>query len=173
MLRLCTDERIGMFAGQRTRFTSAAPSRLGLSSGPIGSLFESERHTMVGYTAMQVSHHEIAPNIMVVTITGPVMRGPESEQITTLVSDLLHQAKCTLIFDLAGVTKIDSTGIGRFISSYHQVAAAGGEIRMAGARSTVFQAFHVCRLDTVFRFYPNVNEACQAGSLPCRTQTAS
>jgi anti-anti-sigma factor len=128
---------------------------------------------MVGYTSMQVSHHEIAPDIIIVSITGPVMRGPESEQITTLVSDLLHQTKRIIIFDLAGVTKIDSTGIGRFISSYNELAAAGGEMRIAGARGFVFQAFHVCRLDTVFRFYPSVDEACQAGPLPCRTQTAS
>jgi anti-anti-sigma factor len=128
---------------------------------------------MVGFTSMQVSHHEIAPNIIVITIAGQVMRGPESEQITILVSDLLRQAKRTIIFDLAGVTKIDSTGIGRFISSYNQIVAADGAMRMAGARNFVFQAFHVCRLDTVFRFYPSVDEACQAGQLPCRTQTAS
>ena len=67
-----------------------------------------------------------------------------------------------IIFNIADVTKIDSTGIGRFISSYNQVAAAGGEMRMAGAPRFVFQAFHVCRLDTVFRFYPTVDEACKA-----------
>jgi anti-anti-sigma factor len=118
---------------------------------------------MVGFTSMQVSHHEIAPDLVVVTIAGPVMRGPESEQITILVSDLLCKTKRTIIFDLAGVTKIDSTGIGHFISSYNQVAAVGREMRIAGARSFIFQAFHVCQLDTVFRFYPSVDEACQAG----------
>jgi stage II sporulation protein AA (anti-sigma F factor antagonist) len=112
---------------------------------------------------MQISHHEIAPGLVLVTIVGPVMRGSESERITILVSDLLREAKRTIIFDLSGVTKIDSTGIGRFISSYNQVTAAGGEIRIAGARGFVFQAFHVCRLDTVFRFYPSVDEACQVG----------
>ena len=50
--------------------------------------------------------------------------GRESEQITTLVNDLLSQAKRTIIFNIAGITKIDSTGMGRFISSYNQVAAA-------------------------------------------------
>jgi anti-anti-sigma factor len=122
---------------------------------------------------MQVNHHEIASDIVVVTITGPIMRGPESEQIPALVSDLLHQAKRTFVFDLAGVAKIDSTGIGHFISSYHQIAAAGGDMRIAGARSVVFQAFHVCRLDTVFRFYLSVEEACQAEPLLRRTKTTS
>jgi anti-sigma B factor antagonist len=111
---------------------------------------------------MEISHKEIAPHTIAVTIAGKVMMGPESEQITALVNDLLGEAKRIIIFDLAGITKIDSTGIGRFISSYNQAAAAGGEIRMAGAPRFVFQAFHVSRLDTVFRFYPTLEEACKA-----------
>jgi anti-sigma B factor antagonist len=111
---------------------------------------------------MEISHQKIAPDMVVITVAGQVMMGPESEQITTLVNDLLGQAKRIIIFNIAGITKIDSTGMGRFISSYNQVAAAGGEMRMAGAPRFVFQAFHVCRLDTVFRFYASLEEACQA-----------
>ncbi len=118
--------------------------------------------TMVGFTLIEISHYEIAPDAVVIKIGGKVMMGPESEQITTLVDDLLKQGKRTLIFDIAGVTRIDSTGMGRFISSYNQVAAKGGEIRMAAAPRFVFQAFHVCRLDTVFRFYATVDDARQA-----------
>jgi anti-anti-sigma factor len=111
---------------------------------------------------MEIGHHGAAPDMAVITIAGKVMMGPESEQITTLVSDLLREAKRVIIFNVAGVTKIDSTGIGRFISSYNQVAAAGGEMRIAEAAGFVFQAFHVCRLDTVFRFYATVDQACKA-----------
>lgn len=100
--------------------------------------------------------------MVVAEIAGQVMMGPESEQITTLVSDLLRDGKRTIIFNIADLTRIDSTGIGRFISSYNQVAAAGGEMRIAGAPRFVFRAFHVCRLDTVFRFYPTVDEAWKA-----------
>jgi anti-anti-sigma factor len=117
---------------------------------------------MVGFTSMEISRRDAAPDMVVVTIAGKVMMGPESEQITTLVSDLLHEAKRVIVFDIADVTKIDSTGIGRFISSYNQVAAAGGQMRMAGAPRYIFQAFHICRLDTVFRFFPTVEEACKA-----------
>lgn len=79
----------------------------------------------------------------------------------SLVEDLLREGKRTIIFNIASVTRIDSTGIGRFISSYHKIAAAGGEMRMAGATGTLFQAFHVSLLDTVFRFYPDVEAACK------------
>jgi anti-anti-sigma factor len=120
------------------------------------------RHTIVVFTSMEINYADAGSDTAVVSVAGEVMIGPESEQITTLVSDLLRKAKRVIIFDVAGVTKIDSTGIGRFISSYNQVAAAGGEIRMAAAAGVVFKAFRACRLDTVFRFYPTVDEACKA-----------
>ena len=118
---------------------------------------------MVGFTSMEISHSEIAPGMVVIRVAGKVMMGAESEQITTLVSDLLKQSKRIIIFDLSGITAIDSTGIGRFISSFNQIAAASGQMRMAAAPGLVSRVFHVCRLDTVFRFYPTVEDATKAG----------
>jgi len=111
---------------------------------------------------MEISHRAAGVDTVVVTIAGRVMMGHESEQITTLVSELLSAGNRVIVFDLSAVTKIDSTGIGRFIASYNQIAAGGGEMRMAKAGTFVLQAFHVCRLDTVFRFYASVDEACKA-----------
>ena len=73
----------------------------------------------------------------------------------------LRKGKRTIVFDLSGVTVIDSTGIGRFIAAYNKIAAADGEMRMAGATGHLFQAFHVSLLDQVFPFYPTVDEAAQ------------
>ena len=111
---------------------------------------------------MDLTHNEMTPGTVVVTVSGKVRLGAESEQIVTLVDDLLGQGKRTIVFDVAGVTSIDSTGIGRFIASYNKVSAAGGQMRMAGATGALFQAFHVSLLDRVFKFYPTVEEACKA-----------
>ncbi len=111
---------------------------------------------------MEITHNEIAPGTVVVALNGKLMMGPESEKIVTLVDDLVKQGKRKLIFDLSGVTAIDSTGIGRFISSYNKLGAAGGDLKMAGATGHVFQTFHVSMLDTVFAFYPTVEEAAAA-----------
>lgn len=117
---------------------------------------------MVGLTSMEISQNEIAPGMVIIKLAGRVMMGSESEQITTLVSDLLKESKRIIIFDLADITAIDSTGIGRFISSYNQIAAGNGQMRMAAAPGFITRVFRVCRLDTVFRFYPTVEDACQA-----------
>ena len=84
---------------------------------------------------MEISHKEVTPGVVVVAITGRVMMGAESEQILGLLDGLLRDGKRTIIFDIAGITHIDSTGIGRFISSYHKISAAGGDMRMATSAS--------------------------------------
>lgn len=113
-------------------------------------------------TSMEITHRDIAPGTVVVSISGKVMWGDESERIVALVQDLLRDGRRTIVFDIAGVSRIDSTGIGRFISCYRDITAAGGEMRIAGAAGYLFQAFHICRLDTVFRFFPDLDEALKA-----------
>jgi anti-sigma B factor antagonist len=109
--------------------------------------------------AMEISHQEIAAGLAEVTLGGKIMLGLESEQIVTLVDVLLRQGRRTIIFDLSRVTAIDSTGVGRFIWSYNKIAAAGGDMRMAGATGHVLQTFRVSLLDTVFSFYDSVEAA--------------
>ncbi len=108
---------------------------------------------------MEISHKDAGPNAAVVTLIGRVMMGPLSEQIVEVVEGLLREGKRLIVFDLSGVTSIDSTGIGRFISSFNKIAASGGEMRMAGATGHLFDAFHVSLLDTVFPFYESVEAA--------------
>jgi anti-sigma B factor antagonist len=111
---------------------------------------------------MEMSHTEVAPGVVAVTLTGKLMMGQESERIVTLVDELMRAGKRIVIFDMAGVAAIDSTGVGRFISTYNKLAAVGGEMRMAGATGHVFQTFHVSLLDKVFRFFPTVDDAAKA-----------
>jgi anti-sigma B factor antagonist len=110
---------------------------------------------------LEISHSELAPGVEVVTLAGKMMMGTVSDQVVTLTTELLGAGKRTIVFDLAGVTALDSTGIGQFISSFNKIMAAGGEMRMAGASGHVFQTFHVSLLDRVFAFYPTAEEAAR------------
>jgi len=87
------------------------------------------------------------------------MRGPESAQIESLTAGLLERGYRRLIFDLSAVKRIDSTGIGRFISALNSVQQAGADLRMASGPGYVRDCFRVTRLDTIFRFYPDVETA--------------
>jgi anti-anti-sigma factor len=109
---------------------------------------------------LEIVQTDVAPDKVIMALNGKIMMGEESEKIISRVEEALAQGKRTIIFDLSGVTHIDSTGIGRFISSYNRITAAGGEMFMAGAKGHIFDTFHVSMLDTVFRFCEDVAAAC-------------
>ena len=110
---------------------------------------------------MPLEHQDWQSETSVITLRGALILGPECAQMATLVPELLRNGRKNLVFDLSGVTHIDSTGIGGFIDAYSRVGQAGGEMRLAGASGMVRDSFRVTRLDTVFRFYPTVEAACQ------------
>jgi anti-anti-sigma factor len=111
---------------------------------------------------IEISHTEVEPATAVVTLTGKLMVGAQSSQIVNLVDDLMRRGKRIIVFDLSGITAIDSTGIGHFIYTYNKLAGAGGDMRMAGATGHVLATFRVSLLDKVFRFFPGVDEALKA-----------
>lgn len=108
---------------------------------------------------MELDHREIGNGIVVIAVTGRVMLGVESQRIETLTKDLLAKGHRKLVFDMSGITRIDSTGIGQFISALNHVMRAGGTMHMAGAEGPIREGFRVTRLDTVFRFFGTVEEA--------------
>lgn len=99
--------------------------------------------------------------MVVIALEGKMMIGSGTEQITSLVEELLRQGVRIIIFDLSAVTVLDSTGVGQFISSFNKIMAVGGEMRMAGASANAFRTFRVSMLDKMFRFFPNADEAAK------------
>lgn len=108
---------------------------------------------------MTIDHDDAVSELSVITPSGGVTLGQKSEQIEELVERMLAKGKKIIVFDLSGITKIDSTGIGRFISSYNKIRSVGGEMRMAGATDHLSKVFRITRLDSVFPFYASVADA--------------
>jgi anti-sigma B factor antagonist len=110
---------------------------------------------------MEISHREAEAGAAIVTLDGKVMLGAGTERISGLVEELLRGGARTIVFDLAGVTALDSTGMGQFIASFNRIMEAGGEMRMAGAHGHVFETFRVSLLDKMFPFYASAEEAAR------------
>ena len=108
---------------------------------------------------MEIALQEVAPGTVVITLAGKLMLGAEGDRIVSMVEERLAAGDRKFVFDLSGVTVIDSTGIGRFIASFNKIMAAGGQMRMAGATGHVMQSFRVSLLDKVFSFYPSLQQA--------------
>lgn len=112
--------------------------------------------------SMTISHRELNSVVTAIALSGRVTLGQKPEQIIALVERLLDQTKRTIVFDLASVTAIDSTGIGSLIASRRKILAVGGEMRISGATGHLSAVFHVTRLDTIFQLYPTLEDAARS-----------
>jgi len=109
----------------------------------------------------EVSHKEIAPGTVVVSLSGKLMIGSASGEVAALVDGLLRGGTRKIILDLSEVPNIDSTWIGQIISVYGKIDAAHATMRIAGAKGHVFQSFHLSQLDTIFDFRDSVDDAAR------------
>jgi anti-sigma B factor antagonist len=102
--------------------------------------------------------------LAVVHAAGRLMLGPEGAELENVVRSLLAKGTRRFILDFGELTHIDSTGIGRCISSLNMIMQAGGKLAITGAAGQVRDGFRVTRLDRVFRFADDLDAARAAVS---------
>ena len=109
--------------------------------------------------SLKIERTEPIPGVLLFAATGAILLGTESQCIEDLVKDGLGMGKRAFLFDLTAVTKIDSTGIGRFISAYNMILKQAGELRIICGPGLVLKSFQVTRLDSVFQIFPSLGDA--------------
>jgi len=102
--------------------------------------------------SVTIEHREQSPQTALITVNGRLLLGPGCQEMERLIGGLLEQGYRHLTIDVAGVTHIDSTGMGRFIDAHNKLQPLGGSVHVVGAKGAVRDMFRVTRLDTIFRF---------------------
>lgn len=111
-------------------------------------------------TMLEIQTRHLPPDIVVLEITGRITIGRECKQLESATDSLVREKqKKKIIFDLSGVTHIDSTGIAIIVKSAGQVKQAGGELRLAGANKHIEQVLKVTSVDKLVAWNPTVTEA--------------
>ncbi|MGA7079992.1 MAG: STAS domain-containing protein [Terriglobales bacterium] len=98
---------------------------------------------------LEIQTKQLAPDIVVLEIAGKITLGRESKQLEWAVESLLGEGRKKVIFDIAGVTNVDSTGIGIIVMSSGKLKKAGGELRVAGATAHVEEVMKMTNVDQI------------------------
>jgi anti-anti-sigma factor len=72
---------------------------------------------------------------------------------------LVEEGKTKILLNLAGVTHIDSTGLGELISSYVTVSNKGGQIKLVHLTERLKDIMTITKLSTVFDVYESEPDA--------------
>ena len=108
---------------------------------------------------LDIQSKELQPDIVVLEMTGRITMGNDCRQIEWTTKKILAENKKKMIFDLTGVTHIDSTGIGIIVMVAGQMKKAGGELRVAGANDHVEGLLRMTAVDQIVRLHPTTAAA--------------
>ena len=101
-------------------------------------------------------------DVAVLEMKGKVMGGPDF----TLFNDELHQLVDEgikkFVFDLSGVTWMNSSGLGILISGLTTIRNNGGELRLASITKKIESLFMITKLVTIFDTRDSVEEAIKS-----------
>jgi len=102
---------------------------------------------------------QIPPDIEVLEMNGRIILGNTSREVELKLGEILAAQAKKIIFDLSGVTMLDSTGIGILVVCQGKINKAGGRLRIAGASGFVEDTLKITSVDKILELFPSVSEA--------------
>ena len=98
-------------------------------------------------------------DVTVLTLTGDIILDDGDLALRRRVHDLLDEGRRNIVLNLAGVTYIDSSGIGELVSCYTTIKNRGGAMRLARLNSKLYSLLQLTALVTVFDIYDSKEDA--------------
>src|SRR5579863_5316490 len=99
------------------------------------------------------------PDIVVLEMAGKITMGNDCRQVEWTTRKLVEESRKKIIFDLSGITHLDSTGIGIIVAVAGQMRQAGGELRVAGATEHVEHILKMTNIHQIVGLHPSTSAA--------------
>lgn len=101
-------------------------------------------------------------DVEIITLQGKITIGAGDTQLREVITNAVNAGRTKILLDLAGVTTIDSSGIGELVSSYTTVTNRGGKLKLLHLPAKLNELLHITQLITVFEVYDNEDEAIRS-----------
>jgi len=113
---------------------------------------------------MQIAERS-AGNVKVLDLSGPItlMKG-DDQLLKDKINSLVHQGQKNILVNLAGVTAMDSAGLGELVGAYTTVAKAGGSMKLVNLTKRLHDLLSITKLLTVFDTFDSEQAALQSFS---------
>jgi len=108
---------------------------------------------------LEIAEREIAPDIIVVELSGKLALGRESQRLETLVEDLIKRGSLRAIFDLSGVDYMDSAGIGIIALATGKLKESGGKLAIVAPEGKILQLLNLTQMTAIVSVCPTVESA--------------
>lgn len=100
--------------------------------------------------------------IEILKLNGRLTLGRELQHLEWTVEEIIKAQQNRVVLDMAGVSFIDSAGVGILIGCHGTLARAGGGLRLAAVTERVGEVFAVTRIDSILLIHPSADDAVKA-----------
>ena len=94
-----------------------------------------------------------AGDVIILDMEGKITIGEGSVAVRSAIRRLLEEGKKKILLNLAGVSYVDSSGIGELVSSFTTINREGGQLKLLNLTQKIQDLLAITKLLTVFDVY--------------------
>jgi anti-sigma B factor antagonist len=108
--------------------------------------------TISGVSKLQIEERHVN-DVTVIVLTGEMLLDDGDLAFRRHVNALVESSRLKIVVDLAGVTYIDSSGVGMMVAQLKTVQRRGGDIRLLRLNTRGQRLFGLLKLKTAFETF--------------------
>ena len=100
--------------------------------------------------------------VTVLDLSGKITLGDDHGLLKDKIQSLLHQGRKDILFNLAEVAYVDSSGLGAIMAAYTTVTREGGTLKLANITKKLQDLLSITKMLTVFETFDSEDEALRS-----------
>ena len=101
-------------------------------------------------------------SVVILDLQGKVKLGEENLEIHQTLRRLVEEGERKILLNLAGVSSIDSSGLGELIAGYATLQKNGGDLKLLNLTERVSEIMMITKLLTVFDAFDDEAQAVKS-----------
>lgn len=122
--------------------------------------------------SMQLSERQVG-SVTVLDLVGRLTIDQDAQRLKDKINSLILQERTSILLNLAGISYIDSGGLGQLVASYSSLAKAHGALKLLHVNKRNHDLLSITRLVTLFQTFDSEEEALRSFQTPRAASGAS
>jgi anti-sigma B factor antagonist len=110
---------------------------------------------------MQMTERQ-SGSVTILDLSGRITLGEDSTLLQDKLHSLLHQARKSVLLNLADVQYVDSAGLGALVAGYTTFTREGGSLKLVNITKKLQDLLSITKLLTVFETFDSEDEAVRS-----------
>jgi anti-sigma B factor antagonist len=101
-------------------------------------------------------------DVAIVDLNGRLTLGEAAGTLRDTIKELIGEDRKNIVLNLAGVSYIDSSGLGEMVGAFATVSNRGGKLKLLNLQKRVHELMQVTKLMTIFEAYEDEGQAVRS-----------